>query len=258
MLSKNLADLVIEYSLRFRSEGLLSGVRACNLLMSAYIQKRDFDSAYDVMNYMNFEEDFVRNRGVRVFTDKPDENIFLSHQNEIILRERLEIERQIIMDPRGSTQIDQSYYDKFGNCYDDIYHYRRMKYDVITVGQLNQSEILMNRAEIHQEILHKNYLADEETKRLTMTEQYKAFMRHNSEERMPEFGSNIHTFTSLILSPFLNIDSRNYYDRDKHVSLLLYTLFYLVLFYHCFSFQLQIIFYTRSLRSVSRPSLCFF
>jgi hypothetical protein len=199
------------------------GVRASNLLIAAYIEKRDFDTAYDVMNYMNFEEDFVRNRGVRVFEDEPDEKIFQSHQNEIILRERLEIERQTVVSPRGTNQIDQRYYDKFGNCYDDIYQYRRMKYDVATVGKLNQSEILMNRAEIHQEIIHKNYLADQETKRLTMTDQYKSFMKRNKEHLMPEFGSNIHTFAPLILSPFLNIDSRNYYDRDKHVSLLLYT-----------------------------------
>ena len=236
-----MSDYVIEYSLRFRSEGLLSGSRSCNLLISAYIQNRDFDSAYDVLNFINFEEDFVRNRGVRVFNDIADEKIFQNHQNEIILRERLELEREAMMNPTGNDQNSQQYYDKLGNCYEDIYHYRRMKYDVFTVGQLNQSEIFMNRAQLHQEIIHTNFIADQQSKRLSMTEEYNEFMRHNKEHLIPEFGANFHTFTSLILSPFLNIDSRNYYSKDKHVSLnnaLCFTLF--IYAYHCLNLSMHV------------------
>lgn len=185
------------------------------MLIASYIDIRDFARAIDVISFMNFEEDFVRNRGVRVFTDVPDERNFQDHQYDMIARERLEIERSMANGQQRTN--DYLYYDKDGNCHEDIFAYRRLKYDVITATETVQSEIFMDRAEMHQEIINSNNARNELTRKRSISDQYVEFMKKNTHD-IPEFGLNFHTFTSLVLSPYLNIVSRGYYASDKHVS----------------------------------------
>ena len=232
---------VVEYSLKFRNEGLLLGTRSCNLLITAYVGLRDFDSAYDVLNILESEEEYVRYRGCQTFSELPKADSFAKHAQEMLIVKEAKIIEQEKMAIGGGGKDDGEgeYYDKDGKYLEDIFAHRRKKYSVITVGVTSPKVAFANSDDDNNDSdngssndkssrlnksISERFAEERKKKRLEkktelspLTIGYNEFIKNNRSP-IPHFGVNVHTFTALICNPYLNINSRNYYSPTKNVS----------------------------------------
>ena len=192
------------------------GSRGWNILISAHIHNRDFENAKAVLLNLHFEEDFVRNVGPKVFSDKPSEDTFKIHQESLILRKSpLSSIHNDIGGERGMGR--KSSYNSDGEFVEDIYSFRRKKYNNMIAESANRESKHhsknMNNHKSEKKVGERSYQNPTTT---AFNQEFDLLLRNNSYQ-IPEFGVNLHTFTSLIFSPFLNIQSRNYYAPNKNV-----------------------------------------
>ena len=183
-------------------------------MISAHIHNRDFESAKAVLLNLNFEEDFVRNVGPKVFSDIPCEDTFKIHEESITLRKS----------PQSGVQGGQrgmgrkSSYNSDGDFVEDIFSFRRKKYNNLIVESVCRDP--RNHFANSKNSRSDSKFSEKSDQNPTTTAFNKEFdlLLQNNDHAIPEFGVNLHTFTSLIFSPFLNIQSRNYYAPNKNVS----------------------------------------
>ena len=207
---------MIDYATKYKSEGLLLGSRGWNILIAAHIYNRDFESAKAVLLNHHFEEDFVRNVGPKVFSDKPSEDTFKIHGESILLRKG----------PQSSTHGDigghrgmgrKSSYNSDGEFVEDIYSFRRKKYNNSIVECVDRESNYNSKfVHIDKGVRKLSENVNQNPITIAFNQEFDLLLQNNKHE-IPEFGVNLHTFTSLIFSPFLNIESRNYFAPNKNV-----------------------------------------
>ena len=212
---------MIDYATKYRNEGLLLGSRGWNILIAAHIYNRDFESAKAVLQNLHFEEDFVRNVGPKVFSNKPSEDTFKIHEESILLRKG----------PQSSAHGDiggqrgmgrKSSYNSDGEFVEDIYSFRRKKYNNLIVERVDRElDYDSNFVNSDKGVRKMSEKINQNPTTIAFNQEYDLLLRNNRHQ-IPEFGVNLHTFTSLIFSPFLNIESRNYYAPNKNVRFFLF------------------------------------
>ena len=207
---------MIDYASKFKKEGLLLGSRGWNVLISAHVNNRDFDSAKAVLVNLDFEEDYVRNTGPNVFSALPSEDAFKFYVDTMV--ERKSSQSSTHLDKGGQRGLGRnSSYNSNGEFIEDIYSFRRKKYNNLVAGISNCGTEY--RSKFIRNDMNGSKTGDRDYQNPITTAfnlEFDALIRNNT-VTIPEFGVNIHTFTSLIFSPFLNIQSRNYYAPNKHV-----------------------------------------
>lgn len=207
---------MIDYATKFKKEGLLLGSRGWNVLISAHVNNRDFGSAKAVLVNLDFEEDFIRNTGPKVFSALPSEDAFKFYEDAMVERKSSQSSTQV--DKGGQRGLGRnSSYNSNGEFIEDIYSFRRKKYNNLVAENINRE------AEYRSKYVRNDMNSLETGERdfqnpitTAFNQEFDLLLRNNT-VRIPEFGVNLHTFTSLIFSPFLNIQSRNYYAPNKHV-----------------------------------------
>ena len=185
-------------------------------MISAHINNRDFDSAKAVLVNLEFEEDFLRNTGPKIFSDSPLADAFKFYEEAKALRKNSQ--SSTYADKGGQRGMGRnSSYNSDGDFIEDIYSFRRKKYNILGAGNFDRGAEYRSKYVRSERNGPKTGERDSQNPTaIAFNQEFDLLLRNNT-VKIPEFGVNLHTFTSLIFSPFLNIQSRNYYAPNKHV-----------------------------------------
>ena len=206
-MAKGFGTIVVEYATRFKSQGLLIGVRGSNLVISSHILNRNFEGAMSTLSHIDFEEHIVRSHGMKIFSDhcRPFdelENVI----NRFTVMGKLKYDNIPIKNVTGKVVLNNVEITKAMQSQNANLK-TALNSDVLDSNSTenannnnsNNSELNLSNQEANK---IKNY--DIETQNITCG--------------TPEFGVNLHSFMALIFSPYLNLVSRNYFSDKKHVS----------------------------------------
>ena len=139
------------------------------------------------MDFIDFEENIVRAHGIKIFSE----------------------------DPRPFQELDEvvNRFTLLG----------KMDYNSGIINKKIIGKVVNNNIEITKEMQSQSYLNKiNDTKKLKDLNNSDLSIQNELNENKhitPEFGANLHSFITLIFSPYLNLISRNYFSDQKNVSL---------------------------------------
>ena len=220
LLSKGYGQMVIEYAATFRKKGLLISTRGCNFLLQAHILVRDYDSAFDVLRLMDYEEEIVRSHGMKIFSDTP-------------------VPFELLEEPINRYTVR------------GINHNRHIKRNI-------HSFVVNNTTKVTKEMQEEAQLLRDAERLTRMNEpplpdplfagRNLTLEAERNPRTVPEFGVNLHTCISLIFNPYINLASRANYVNKKDVSLpLTYSPPNVLFLFTIFRYNTHFLFFSSSL-----------